>query len=964
MKKRNKLLALLLAGSLCSTNAVTAFAADNTSDGNLISSENKASVETPVTETPQTETPKTEAPKTETPQTEAPQTEAPKTEAPKAETPQMEVPQTEAPQMEAPQTEVPVAETTNGWVSMGSYWYYYVNGEKLTECTYFIDGKWWLFGYDGSLTYNHEMYVQKADSQIWDYFRSTSDGSLELGWYSDGTHWFYYDQEDGHRYYAEEFEVDGNLYYVNSDGELLTSDWYINSEGKSYWADSTGVLTEKSTSEWVYADGSWYYYKDGVLLTEGIYEINGTYYHFEYDGRMSVGSFWCYDETLNKSGYKLADENGQVIIWGKDWQRVGDNYYFFEEIGWLAANKFLTISGEEYYFYGDGMMASGHFSMTEDDTKWDYVTSDSGAIHPECKTGGWVQYQNEWYYFKAPYTLAKSEFLDIDGRTFYFYGSGTMAQGNIWINDKIYSTDSNGAIIKNQWFTQRDQWYYAQKDGALYKNGICEINGKKYYFDSNGMLETGLVFFYNGTSAYLTDESGAIITAKGWRKYFSEWYYINSDGKVALSQWIGNHYYVDDRGAMVIGSRIIDDTYYYFDKNGYLVTDTTSGTPGWQFSNGYWYYFDKDGKPYDGWVGSYFIEHGRMLTNSLVYDKNSENYYYVGPDGVYVTNGWYYANSSRIVQYSSIGQTEAFYDWIYTDANGVLSTDEWEYINGNWYYFDNFYMVTYGSMVINGTYYWFDSNGICLNPDGTGAFRGWTYIGNDWYYFNEDGSLLTGTDKAVINGITYYFDYNGRLASNTLKVDYITHKLIYVNSDGTGKELTSGWHYLQDAWYYVDGDGTYAEGLRSINGAYYYFGNGYMYHGWCYVEDWNGTYFFNESGAWQDTSQNGWYSDGYQWYYVQNNKPLKGVQNINGKTYCLNEYNGGMVTGPDTPFYSGNDGVKFIYGDDGALLYNSWYYDKQENHWYYSNEYGQALKGEHNIGGTTYWFNEHGVWVK
>ena len=155
MKKRNKLLALLLAGSLCSTNAVTAFAADNTSDGNLISSENKASVETPVTETPQTEVPQTETP------------------------------QTEAPQMEAPQTEVPVAETTNGWVSMDSYWYYYVNGEKLTECTYFIDGKWWLFGYDGSLTYNREMYVQKGDSQSWYYFRSTSDGSLELGWYSD-----------------------------------------------------------------------------------------------------------------------------------------------------------------------------------------------------------------------------------------------------------------------------------------------------------------------------------------------------------------------------------------------------------------------------------------------------------------------------------------------------------------------------------------------------------------------------------------------------------------------------------------------------------------------------------------------------------------------------------------------------------------------------------------------------------
>lgn len=946
MKKRNQLLALLLAGSLCSTNVVTTFAANNTSDENSISSESIVAEET-----------------------ETSQTEAPETETPQIETPEAEVPQAEVPETAAPQAEVPTEKSNDGWVFDGNYWCYYVDGEKITNCTYFIDGKWWLFDYNGNLACNQELQVEKEDSKEWYYFRSTSDGSLELGWYSDGTDWFYYDKEDGHRYSDQKFEVEGNSYYTNWDGKLLTSDWYVDREGKSYWADASGILTEKSTSEWVYANDAWYYYKDGTLLTDGIYDIDGVYYYFDYSGAMVTGSFQYYDEESGDYRYKLADENGHVLLQEQGWKLVGENYYYFEEAGWLATGKFLTISGEEYYFDWQGIMMTGQFTFSEEDgTESDYITKDSGAIYPECKTGGWAFYEGEWYYFKAPYTLAEDEFLDIDGQTYYFYSYNQMAKGYIWFDNNIYYTDNSGAIIKNQWFIRDNYWYCAQKDGAVYKNGLHEVDGKTYYFGSAGDMATGLILVDGDVCAYLTDESGVILTTEGWTNYNLDWYYINSKGEVALSQWIDGHYYVDDSGDMVIGSRMIDGIYYYFDNNGYLVTDTASGTPGWQFSNGYWYYFDENGKPYDGWVDSYFIEHGRMLTNTLVYDEENNVYYYVGPDGTYVKNGWNTAYASRIVQYSGIGQSETvseegFYGWTYADADGVLSSNEWEYINGNWYYFGLFYMCNNDSIEIDGTDYWFDDNGICLNPGGTGSFGGWTYIDEGWYYFKEDGSLLQ-EDTAVIDGVTYYFDYNGRMRSDAVDYDYETKKLIYINSNGIGTELSSGWHFIQNQWYYIDEDGTIAEGLRYINDTYYYFTyEGRMSSGWYYVEEWDGTYFFNESGAWQDTSQDGWYFDGYNWYYVQNGKPLKGVQTINGTTYCLSPYNGAMCVGPASLFYNTWD-IIFIYGDDGAPLYNSWYYHELSGEWYYSDEYGHALKGEHTIDGTTYWFNEDGVWVK
>ena len=605
MRTFKKWLALLLAGSLYTTNFVTTFATNNTS------------IETPSTTTP---------------------------------------------------------ESSNGWFFDGVNYSYYVNSEKLTNCTYFIDGKWWLFDSKGNLAYNQKIFAKKGNSEQSYWFRSTSDGSLILGWYFNGTYWFYHDTEDGHLYYNQVFEVDGNSYYVNYDSILLTSGWYMTDDGKTYWADASGVLTEKTPNGWIYdkkGDGYWHYYQNGVHLTNGIYEIDGAYYHFNSSGIMSRSTFYYYDKENEKYGHKLADLNGHVFMHNKGWQLRGTNYYYFEEPGWLAVDKFLTINGDYYRFDSSGIMEQGSFRYYDKDNDklgykladlnghvfmyeqgwkliennyyyfeepgWlatgkfltidgkeyffnenhytmppgamvsgifsmkgkSYVTDNSGAIYPESKTGGWAQYNSEWYYFKSPYVLAKNEFLDINGKTYYFYTHGKMAQGFVWVNGNCYLTDNTGAIIKNQWFNQNGNWYYMNPSGTM-ATGWVLIGNDWYYMKPNGSMATGWILV--GNDWYYMKPNGSMAT--GWILVGNDWYYMNPNGSMATG-WIlvdNNWYYMNPNGSMATGWVLVSNNWYYMNPNGSMAT-------GWVLIGNDWYYMNPNGSMASNqWIGSYYVD--------------------------------------------------------------------------------------------------------------------------------------------------------------------------------------------------------------------------------------------------------------------------------------------------------------------------------------------------------------------
>ena len=78
----------------------------------------------------------------------------------------------------------------------------------------------------------------------------------------------------------------------------------------------------------------------------------------------------------------------------------------------------------------------------------------------------------------------------------------------------------------------------------------------------------------------------------------------------------------------------------------------------------------------------------------------------------FVSGDSYYFCESGAMQTGWIKNGNKYY---YANDNGTLVKDSWKKINGKWYYFDGFSMVT-GLYELHGVLYHFDSNGVCLNP--------------------------------------------------------------------------------------------------------------------------------------------------------------------------------------------------------------------------------------------------------
>ena len=75
--------------------------------------------------------------------------------------------------------------------------------------------------------------------------------------------------------------------------------------------------------------------------------------------------------------------------------------------------------------------------------------------------------------------------------------------------------------------------------------------------------------------------------------------------------------------------------------------------------------------------------------------------------------------------------------WWYCHRDGSYTKDDWEAINGVWYYFDQSgWMVTGWLKKPEGWYY--------LNPSTGAMATGWASINGEWYFFNSAGRMVTG----------------------------------------------------------------------------------------------------------------------------------------------------------------------------------------------------------------------------
>ena len=359
----------------------------------------------------------------------------------------------------------------------------------------------------------------------------------------------------------------------------------------------------------------------------------------------------------------------------------------------------------------------------------------------------------------------------------------------------------------NQWIRNGNRWWYRHADGSYTTNGWEVINGAWYYFDGAGWMVTGWLKRPSGWY-YLTG-SGAMAT--GWIQLGSTWYYLNESGMMQADTWIGNNY-VDGSGAWIPGKVKAQAGWIQSGNRWwYRHADGSYTTNGWEVINGAWYYFDGAGWMVTGWVklsGTwyYLTGSGAMATGWI---QTGGTWYYMNTSGAMVTDTWignnYVDGSGAWIPgkvKAQAGWIQSGSRWWYRHADGSYTRNNWEMINGSWYYFDGAGWMVTGWVKLSGTWYYLTGSGAMAT--------GWIQVGGTWYYMNASGAMVTDTWIG-----DNYVDGSGAWVQGKTRA-----QAYWVQNNG-------GWLYVQE-------NGSYAKSTwKTIDGKEYYFGaDGYMVTGW------------------------------------------------------------------------------------------------------------------------------------
>ena len=147
--------------------------------------------------------------------------------------------------------------------------------------------------------------------------------------------------------------------------------------------------------------------------------------------------------------------------------------------------------------------------------------------------GTWIKNSVGWWYQWSDGSYPKDRFLDIDGKTYYFNGSGYMVTGWQKIDGSWYYFNGSG-VKQTGWQRIGDTWYYFDEDGVM---AADEWVGD-YYFSAGGAMATGWQkidgdwYYFNGSGVKQT----------GWQRISNTWYFFDEDGVMATNTWIGSYY--------------------------------------------------------------------------------------------------------------------------------------------------------------------------------------------------------------------------------------------------------------------------------------------------------------------------------------------------------------------------------------------------------------------------------------
>lgn len=569
--------------------------------------------------------------------------------------------------------------TATGWYyskQAGKWYWFDENGNVAGNDLLTIGGQKYYFDDNGTMQ-TGAFWANYPEDNQWVYKKLFANASGAIvttpGWQSQGGFW-YYVKDNGEAAANELIEnINGSSYYFNYEGVMQTGmiRTYVNGELHSYITNASGAIVKggwiKDGFEWYYTDvdgnicknqwiGNYYVTSEGTMAV-GETEIDGTIYVFDENG---------YKQTVigEQSGWKLAD--GTWYYYTADGEPYNGwlNHTYYIEDGRMVTNKIVpaehsvgdySVDSTYSYVEADGVIASGWIKAWY---SWKYAEKDAETGDLVLVKDGWKKIGDTWYYFDDTQMIFGT-IVEIDGQLSQFAANGAW-QGYV-----------SGAGWKQSSF---GDWYYLNADGTLNRERKKEIGGLTYYFDYDGMMYKNQPFSDDATGkCFWINANGNRDTKDGWKlSDYDTWFYVENGYLVGEGEKVVNGavYYFNTDGSMTTGMRYQNGKYYIYGANGGKTEAVSGWYSGVQYGETVWYYF-KNGQPYTGYVGSYYIEYGRMITGL----RHSGS-------GAYMF-----------------------------DENGHLFTDGWIYRWGAWYYAGNTGRIYTGEWNIGGTRYIFNSEG-------------------------------------------------------------------------------------------------------------------------------------------------------------------------------------------------------------------------------------------------------------
>lgn len=449
---------------------------------------------------------------------------------------------------------------------------------------------------------------------------------------------------------------------------------------------------------------------------------------------------------------------------------------------------------------------------------------------------------------KAGYT---SEWVkDEQGRFFYYDENGTMLTGEQTVDGEDYLFSKNG-VLKTGWRTVKGKRLYFDPKTGKPVYGRIKLCDEEFYIDKKNGKIKDKVFSDDKGDLYLASAKGAIVCKEGFVKNGKNFYYVQSDSKLATGEVeINKHKYLfSDKGVEKVGWVTIGGkTFYYSTKDGkiqlgkikvdgsiYYIDSTKGKCTGIVEIDGIEHKFDKDtGKLVTGFVEingnkKYFYEDGSYATGIKKID--GKDYIFDSKAnlavGLKTVNGkLYYSDKNGVLQkgLKTVDKDKYYFGDDYSAQKGIIKD------GGASFLFGDDYKMKKGLCEYNGKGYYFDSSSgkmltgkqtikdklYYFNPDTGVMKKGWQKLSEGKYYFGSDGAAFTGIKE--IGGKKYYFHEETFLMTTGRRI--INGKKYYFDSDGV---MATGWKTFDDGKYYFDTNGVMVTGWKTIDSKKYYF---------------------------------------------------------------------------------------------------------------------------------------------